>query len=69
MVTGHRFAAHEAFAVGITAEVAAEEEVLDRAVALAAGLAGKPRYGVGAIKRAMYAGVIETLAPSESADG
>jgi len=63
MVTGHRYTGAEALAGGIVAELAPEEEVLDRAVALATGLAGKSRHGVGAIKRGMYADVIETLTP------
>jgi len=61
MVTGHRFPGTEALAAGIAAELAAEDEVLDRATALAADLAGKPRHGIGAIKRGMYADVITAL--------
>lgn len=63
MVTGHRFTGTEALAGGIVAETAPEEEVLDRAVALAAGLAGKPRPGIAAIKQGMYADVIAGLMP------
>lgn len=62
MVTAHRFTGPEALAGGIACELAAEEEVLDRAVGLAASLAGKPRAGLAAIRRGMYAGVIDTLA-------
>jgi enoyl-CoA hydratase/carnithine racemase len=62
MVTGHRFTGAEALAAGIVAELAAEDEVLDRAVALAAGLAGKPRHGLGAIKRGIYASALDALA-------
>ncbi len=61
MVTGHRFAGTEALAAGIVTELAPEDGVLDRAVALAASLAGKPRHGIGAIKQGMYADVIATL--------
>lgn len=61
MVTAHRYTGAEALASGIVSELAPEEEVLDRAVALAAALAGKPRAGVGAIKRAMYASVLDVL--------
>ena len=35
--------------------------MLERAIAHAEALAGKPRHGLGAIKRAMYAGAIQTL--------
>jgi enoyl-CoA hydratase/carnithine racemase len=67
MVTAHRYTGPEALASGIVAELASEEEVLDRAVSLAAGLLGKPRPGLGAIKRGMYADAIDTLAPAEAA--
>jgi Delta3-Delta2-enoyl-CoA isomerase len=63
MVTGHRFTAAEALAAGIVTEQAPEEEVLDRAVALAASLVGKPRPGIGAIKQGMYGEVIAKLVP------
>jgi enoyl-CoA hydratase/carnithine racemase len=63
MTTAHRFTAPEALAAGIVTETAAEDEVLERAVALATTLVGKPRHGLGAIKRAMYATAIETLLP------
>ncbi len=63
MVTAHRFTGAEALAAGIVTELAAEDEVLDRAATLAADLAGKPRHGIGAIKRGMYAAVIDALAP------
>lgn len=61
MLTGHRYTAQEALDAKIVAEIASEDAVLDRAVELAAGLAGKPRAGIGAIKRGMYASVIDTL--------
>lgn len=63
MTTGHRFTGTEALAAGIVTELAPEDETLDRAISLAAALAGKPRHGLGAIKRGMYASVIDTLAP------
>jgi enoyl-CoA hydratase/carnithine racemase len=62
MVTGHRFTGTEALAAGIAAELAAEDEVPARATALAAGLAGKPRHGIVAIKQGMYAEAIAALA-------
>jgi enoyl-CoA hydratase/carnithine racemase len=64
MVTAHRYTGPEALESGIIAELATEEEVVDRAVSLAAALAGKPRQGLGAIKRGIYASAIDTLTPS-----
>jgi enoyl-CoA hydratase/carnithine racemase len=62
MITAHRFTGEDALAAGIVAELAPEDEVLDRAVAHAEALAGKPRHSLGEIKRGMYAGAIATLA-------
>jgi enoyl-CoA hydratase/carnithine racemase len=67
MVTAHRYTGPEALASGIVAELASEEQVLDRAVALAAALTDKPRAGLGAIKRGMYGSAIEALASPEAA--
>jgi enoyl-CoA hydratase/carnithine racemase len=61
MVTAHRYTATEALDAGIVTAIAAEDDVLNRAVELAAGLAGKPRHGVGAIKRGLYASVLDEL--------
>jgi Delta3-Delta2-enoyl-CoA isomerase len=61
MVTAHRFTAAEALAGGVVTEVAPEDEVVERAVALAAGLSGKPRHSYGAIKRDIYADAIAAL--------
>jgi enoyl-CoA hydratase/carnithine racemase len=61
MVTGHRFTASEALAGGIVSEVAPEGEVLERAVARAEALAGKPREALAAIKRGMYGAVLDLL--------
>lgn len=66
MVTGHRFTGAESLAAGIVTELAPEEEVLDRAVALAESLAGKPRHGIGAIKRGMYGDAIDALMTASS---
>jgi enoyl-CoA hydratase/carnithine racemase len=63
MVTGHRWTGPEALAAGIVAELASEQQVLERSVALATELAGKPRHGLGAIKRGMYASALASLAP------
>lgn len=62
MVTAHRYTGPEALDAGIVTELAPEDQVLSRAIDLAAGLAGKPREGVGAIKRGIYDSVLEALA-------
>lgn len=61
MVTAHRYTGTEALAAGIVTELAPEDQVLKRAIDLAAGLAGKPRNGVGAIKRGIYGSVLRVL--------
>lgn len=62
MVTGHRYGGPEALAAGIVSEVAPEGEVLERAVARAEALAGKPRHAQAAIKRGLYGPVLDLLA-------
>lgn len=62
MVTAHRYTGSEALDAGIVTELAPEDQVLSRAIDLAAGLAGKQREGVGAIKRGIYDSVLEALA-------
>lgn len=62
MVTGRRYGGADALAAGIVAEVAPEDEVLDRAVARAAALAGKPRHGLTGIKRGLYGPALDLLA-------
>ena len=62
MVTAHRYTGPEALDAGIVTELAPEDQVLSRSIDLAAGLAGKPREGVGAIKRGIYDSVLEALA-------
>src|SRR5215212_4338178 len=49
MVSARRYGGHDALAAGIVAEVAPEQEVLERAVARAAALAGRPRQALAAI--------------------
>jgi enoyl-CoA hydratase/carnithine racemase len=61
MATAHRYTGAEALAAGIVAELAPEDEVVERAAVLAAGLSGKPRHGLGAIKRGIYADAIAAL--------
>jgi enoyl-CoA hydratase/carnithine racemase len=53
-LTGRRYSGPEALAAGIVTEVAPEAEVLDRAVAVAASLAGKNRAVIAAHKRLLY---------------
>jgi len=62
MVTARRYPAEEALAAGIVAETAAEDEVLDRAVARAEALAGKPRHAIATIKRGLYGPALDILA-------
>jgi enoyl-CoA hydratase/carnithine racemase len=57
-LSGRRYSGPEAVAAGIADEVAAEGEVLDRAVARAAELAGKNRDVIREHKRLMYGDAI-----------
>ena len=61
LVTGHRFTGPEALSAGIVAELAPEGEVLDRAVAHAAPLAGKARSVMAAHKRTLHGSTIDML--------
>lgn len=65
MVTGRRYGGEAAAAMGIVTEAAAAEDVLPRAVALAAELAGKAGPTLKTIKSRMYADLIELLANSQ----
>lgn len=69
MALARRYAAPDALAAGIVAETAPEDQVLERAVARAEALAGKPRPGLAAIKRTLYARALELLAPASSTSG
>lgn len=53
-LTGRRYSGPEALAAGIVTEVAAEADVLTRAVELAGSLAGKNRQVIAAHKRLLY---------------
>lgn len=53
-LTGRRYGAADALAGGIVHDIAPEAEVLDRAVAYAAGLAGKNRQVIAAHKALLY---------------
>lgn len=54
MLTGRRYAAEEALAAGIVEHVADEDDVVARAVELAAAVAGKDRKVLGIHKRQMH---------------
>jgi enoyl-CoA hydratase/carnithine racemase len=54
MITGRRYAATDALAAGIVQEIAAEADVLDRAVAAAEALAGKDRRVIADHKRQLF---------------
>ena len=64
LVTGKRYTAAEAVARQIVDEVAEEAAVLPRALEIAAALAGKTDPMMAALKRGMYAPVLEALAVS-----
>lgn len=62
MVYGQRYGGEEALARGLVDEAVGEDEVLDRAVARAARLAGGSRDVVAATKRQLYAEALAALA-------
>lgn len=61
MTTGHRFPGPEAVGAGLVDVTAAEDEVLDRAIARVAPLAGKPADTLGAIKGTMFGDAVRLL--------
>jgi enoyl-CoA hydratase/carnithine racemase len=61
MLTGRRYGGHEALEAGIVDDIAAEVDVMARAVLRAGELAGKDRGVVSAIKSEMYGPVVEKL--------
>ena len=54
MLTGRRYTAEEAEALGIVTDTSDEERLLDVAIALAAPMAGKDRRVIGAHKRLLF---------------
>jgi Delta3-Delta2-enoyl-CoA isomerase len=62
MVLARRFGGPDALDAGIVAETAPEDAVLERAVARAEALVGKPRHTLAAIKAGLYAEPLELLA-------
>jgi enoyl-CoA hydratase/carnithine racemase len=61
IVTAKRYAAEEATDVAIVDEAADEDQVLERAVAMAAARAGTDRGAVVALRTRLYADLIATL--------
>lgn len=53
-ITGQRYGGPDALAAGIVHETAAEDDVLERAVEFAAGMAAKDRTVIAAHKRLLY---------------
>ena len=64
VVTGRRYGGAAAAAAGIVDEALAEEALLARAVELAAGLAGKRRDTMAALKRGLYPEALRALGAS-----
>jgi Delta3-Delta2-enoyl-CoA isomerase len=62
ILTGRRYAGTEAVDAGIAHEAVGESELIDRAVAIATGRAGKGRDITTTLKRDLYAPVLSTLA-------
>jgi Delta3-Delta2-enoyl-CoA isomerase len=62
MATGRRYDAPAALEAGIVDAICDVEQLAEASEAMVAGLAGKDRGTLGAIKSVMYADVVETLA-------
>jgi enoyl-CoA hydratase/carnithine racemase len=60
MNTGRRFTAEDAFAAGIVDHLATEDQVLERAVAIAAGVAAKDRSVIAEHKRMLFGDAART---------
>jgi enoyl-CoA hydratase/carnithine racemase len=61
LLTGRRYSAPEALAGGLVHEIAPENEVLERALALAGSLADKDSATVGALKQGLFAPALAAL--------
>ncbi|PXX71046.1 enoyl-CoA hydratase/carnithine racemase [Nocardia tenerifensis] len=68
MTTGRRFGGNDALTVDIVDATAAEDAVLDTALAMLAPLGGKDSGTLGAIKNTMFAGAITALLAARQAD-
>ncbi len=65
MVTGSRYGGEAAVAMGIVGEAVSEDQVVARAVEIAAGFASKAGATMGVIKERMYAELLGLLANSD----
>ena len=61
IATGRRYAAEDALAAQIVDHALPEEQVLPRAIEIAAGLAGKADPAMRALKYGLYRGVLEAM--------
>ena len=61
IATGRRYAAEDALAAQIVDHALPEEQVLPRAIEIAAGLAGKAHPAMRALKHGLYRGVLEAM--------
>ncbi len=61
IVSGRRYGGEEARAAGIVQETAAEDEVIEKAIARVAPYAGKSRETMTALKAGLYPHVLEAL--------
>jgi Delta3-Delta2-enoyl-CoA isomerase len=61
VLTGRRYGGPEAAAAGIVHQVASEDQVLARAIQLAAELAAKDRRTIAEHKRMLYGEAIEAI--------
>ena len=65
MTTARRYGGEEAAAAGIADHAVAEDQVVARAVEIAAALAGKDGATLGAIKEGMYPDALAKLRDPE----
>jgi enoyl-CoA hydratase/carnithine racemase len=61
LITGKRYTANEALALGIVQDAEPEDAVVSRAVSHARGLAAKDRVTLAAIKQGLYAHEVQVL--------
>lgn len=70
ITTGRRYGGAEAAAAGIVDETAAEDEVLDRAIEIAAGLSSKADSVMRTLKESLYPEALRALAlPADATPG
>ncbi len=66
MVTGRRYSAEQALQAGIVQQIAAEQQVLPAALALAKSLSGKDRATLATIKQTAYRSALDALAAARA---